>query len=106
AVGDVHLVAMAMPLGNLGRAVDVRDAARRVELGRIGAETHRAAEVAARRAPLQHVAAQPFGHQADDRLVRLAELRGTGLPNSREAPGRLDDRHLHSEADAEIGYVP
>ncbi len=45
-----------------------------LEMRRVGAETHRAAEVAAVAALLELVAPHPFGHEADDRLGRLAEL--------------------------------
>ncbi len=50
------------------------DAAVAAQVRRVGAETHGAAEIAAVAALLELVALHPLGHQADDGLVRLAEL--------------------------------
>src|SRR5689334_24737245 len=56
-VGGVDFVAMAVTLGNLGRAaVDSGNAAAALERGGIGAEAHGAAEIAALRALFQLVA--------------------------------------------------
>src|SRR6478735_4052793 len=105
-VGGVDLVAVAMALGNLGRAaIDLRDAAAAVERRGIGAETHRAAEIAGLGALLELVAAQPFGHQADQRLLGRAELGGVGVLDADEVSCGFDHRHLHAEADAEIWHV-
>ena len=51
---------------------------------------------------LQLVALHPFGHQADHRLARRAEFGRVRLLDAAEVPRRLDHRHLHAEADAEI----
>src|SRR5262245_19405027 len=74
AIGRVDLVAVAVALGYVGRAVDTGDAAVAREVSRIGAEAHGSAEVAALASLLELVALHPFGHEADDRLRRLAEL--------------------------------
>ena len=71
----------------------------------IGAEPHGAAEIAAGGALLELVAAQPFGQQADDRLRRRAELGRVGVLDAGEGARRLDDGHLHAEADAEIRHL-
>src|SRR6185503_10314964 len=73
--------------------------------GRVGAEAHGAAEVAAPGALLQALLAHPFGDEADDRLADLAELAGAGAFQARGVPRRLDAGHLHAEADAEEGDV-
>ena len=77
----------------------------RCERRRIGAEPHGAAEVAVGRALLQRVALEPFGHQADHRLRRRREFGRVGLGDAAEIARRLDHRHLHAEADAEIRHV-
>ena len=73
---------------------------------RIGAEPHGAAEIAVGAALLQFVALDPFGHQADDRLLGRAELGRVGLLDAAQIARRLDHRHLHAEADAEIRHAP
>src|SRR5688572_15757816 len=101
-VVDVHLVAMAVPLGDRGLAIDVGDRAARLQDRLVGTEAHGAAEVAAGGALLELVAAHPFGHQADHRLRAGTELRRAGVLHADQVAGRLDHRHLHAEADAEI----
>ena len=54
---------------------------------------------------LQLVALQPFGHQADDRLLRRAELGRVGILDAAQVARRFDHGHLHAEADAEIRHV-
>ena len=103
AIVDVDLIAVAVALADHVRAVDRADDAVAVELGRIGAEPHGAAEVAAGGALLQPLLAHPFGDQADDRLGGLAELGGRRLADPGEVPRALDAGHLHAEADAEEG---
>ena len=106
-VAGVDLVAVAVALGDLGRAVDApRCGCRARAPRRIGAEPHGAAEVAAVAALLQLVALHPLGHQSRPPAPASA-------PNSVEfacvdaaqVPRRLDHRHLHAEADAEIRHV-
>ncbi len=77
----------------------------RCEHGRIGAEPHGAAEVAAGSALLQLVALHPFGHQADHRIGGGAELRRVRILDAAEIARGFDDGHLHAEADAEIRHL-
>src|ERR1700692_855675 len=105
-VGGIDLVAMAMALRNLGgAAIDVGHPATALEHRRVGAKTHGAAEITGLRSLLQFIAAQPFRHQADQGFRRRAELGGIGLLDADQIARGLDRRHLHAEADAEIGYV-
>ena len=101
-VGGVDLVAVPVALGDFGRAVNCPDLAAARQQSGIRAEPHGAAEIAAGAALLQLVAFHPFGHQADHRLARGAEFRGIGVLDAAEIARRLDHRHLHAEADAEI----
>src|ERR1700751_3105164 len=66
---------------------------------------HRAPEIAALRSPFKLIAAQPLGHEADDRLTGGAEFRRIGVGNADEIARSLDHGHLHAEADAEIRHV-
>ncbi len=68
AIARVNFIAMAMPLADLARAIYARDHAVAGELGGIGAQPHRAAQIRLGRALLQAFAAHPFGDEADDRL--------------------------------------
>ncbi len=104
-VGGVDLVAVPVPLGDFGRTVDVGDAAAAREDRRISAEPHGAAEIAVGRALLERIALQPFGHQADYGLLGRTELGRIGVLDAAQIARRLDHRHLHAEADAEIGNV-
>ena len=54
---------------------------------------------------LQLVAAHPLRHQADDRLARGPNSVEPASFDAGEIARRLDDRHLHAEADAEIRHV-
>ncbi len=105
AVAHVDLVAVAVPLGDFGVAIDLGDAAAVRKLGLVRAEPHRAAEIAASRAHFELVAAHPLGHQANDRLVAGAEFGGIGVLDAGQRAGGLDHRHLHAEADAEIRHL-
>lgn len=51
------------------------------------------------------VALHPFRHQADDRLGSGTEFGGGGIFDAGKVTGRFHDRHLHAEADTEIGHV-
>src|SRR5262245_64568620 len=92
---------MTVPLGYPQVAVDVGNAAPRLEHRLIGSEPHGAAEITAGATLLELVAAHPFGHQADDRLAGGPELGGGCTLDPDEIAGRLDAGHLHPEADAE-----
>src|SRR3989337_2723937 len=93
AVAHVHLVAVAVTLGDVGRAVDLGDIAALGEHGLVGAEPHRAAEIAVRLAQLQLVALHPFGHQSNHRLAGRAELGRTRPPDPCLTRA-VDPRHL------------
>src|SRR5262249_16786420 len=84
---------------------DFRHAAAFSEPGRIGAEPHGAAKISAEFAPLALVAPQPFGQKSDNRLAARAEFGGIRALDAREIARRLDYRHLHAEADSEIGHA-
>ena len=105
AVVDVDLVAVAVALGDVGRAILLGDLAVVAELRLVGPEPHGAAEIGLRRAPLQPFRAHPLGDEADHRLRGLAEFGGRGRGDAGLVPRRLDARHLHAEADAEEGDV-
>ena len=105
AIGDIDLVAVAVPLADPVGTVNRGDAAFRVEHRVIGPEAHRAAEIAIGLTLFQFVAAHPLGHQTDDRVLARAELGRAGARQPRQMPRRLDDRHLHAETDAEIRDV-
>ena len=57
------------------------------------------------RSLLEFVAAQPFGHQAHQRLRRRAEFGGIGFRDADKIARGLDHRHLHAETDPEIRHV-
>ena len=76
-----------------------------VRIGRIGAEPHRAAEISARLPDFLLVAADPFAHQADRRIVRLAELGRTGALDACEVPRGFDHCELHAVADPEARHL-
>src|SRR6202035_5558892 len=105
-IGGVDLVAVAVAFGNVDAAIDAGGLPAALEHRRIGAEPHGAAEIAVAAAPVQLVAFHPFGHQPDHGLGGGAELRRIGLADAAQIARRLHHRHLHAEADAEIGHVP
>src|SRR6185312_223713 len=95
-----------MTLRNFGgTAIDLGHPAAALENRGISAEPHGAAEIATLRPLLQLIAAQPFRHQADQRLFRRPELGGIGLLDADEIARGFDDSHLHAEADTEIRHV-
>ena len=57
-------------------------------------------------APLDDVAAHPLGHQPDDRMLARAEFGRSGSGQIGQIARRLDDRHVHAKADAEIRHAP
>src|SRR5262249_62209932 len=71
----------------------------------IGAEAHGAAEIAMQTARLEFVALHPLGHQSDHRLGSRPELGRVCLLDAAEVARRLDDGHLHSEANPEIWHL-
>src|SRR5437868_4447142 len=78
-VVDVDLIAMAVALADDVLAVDIVHLGSASQVSRIGAEPHGAAHVAVDRALLDLVALDPFGHQADHRMVSRAELARRGI---------------------------
>ena len=102
----VDLVAVAVSLLDLRRAIQRGDVAVAVEHSGIGAEPHRAAKVAPRRALLEAALTHPFGDQANDRLGRFAELGCRGVGEADGISRAFDARHLHAEADAEERHAP
>src|SRR4029078_13153398 len=88
------------------RAVELGDLAALGEHGVVGAEPHGAAEIAVRLAFLKLLAAHPFGHQPAHGLRCRAELGRARLIEAGEIAGDFDHRHLHAEADPEIGHAP
>ena len=102
-VPGIDLVAVAVALGNLGRAVvDLRYPAAALKDRRIGAEAHGAAEIALDTASLELVALHPLGHQTDDRFGGRTEFGRVRLLDATEVARGFDDGHLHSEANPEI----
>src|SRR3546814_11940757 len=97
AIGAVHLIAVAVALADLVRAIERRDMAVRRQLRRIGAKPHRPAHVGVDAARLQTLRAHPFGDQADDRFVGRAELGARRLVDPARVPRRPDARHLHHQ---------
>src|SRR5215471_3169578 len=104
AVARVHLVAVTVALRDAGRAIDLRDFAAFGKNRLVGAEAHRAAEIAVSVTQLKVVAVPPFSHQPDHRLLGRAELARARVLDARIARG-LDDCHLHAEADAKIKHA-
>src|SRR5689334_19986729 len=100
---NVDLVTVPVPLADRVRAIDRADDTIAVKLGRISAQTHRAAKVAAGRALLKPFLGHPFRDHSDHRLGRVAELSGRGLNYASLIPRSFDARHLHSKANAEEG---
>ena len=96
---------MAMAFADGGAAVDAAHLAVGAERGGIGAEAHRAAFVGVFAADLLYAALLPLGHQTDERIGTGAEFGRAGALDADEIACRLDDRHLHAEADAEIRHM-
>jgi hypothetical protein len=105
AVVDIDLVAVAVALADVGRAVDGGDMAVAGQRRFVGAQPHGAAEVAVLATLLEALPAHPLGDEADDRLLGLAELGRARAPQPCGVPGAFDAGHLHAEADAEEGHA-
>jgi len=104
AIGCIDLVTMAVAFGNGRLAIDFTDPGAWRQHRLIGAQPHGAAQVLVGLADLHRVAAHPFGHQPDHRIIRRTELGGRRAGHAAEVAGRLDNGHLHAKADAEIGH--
>src|SRR5690349_19760206 len=96
---------MAMPFADHVLAIDLVHFGPRPQMGRIGTEAHRAAQVAVDRTLLELVAAQPLRHQSDHRMVGRTELARRGRLDSEQIARGLDHSHLHAEADAEEWHL-
>ncbi len=105
AIADVDLVAVPVALGDVLAAIDLGDLGPGRQHCVIGAQPHGAAKLLVGGAGDPLVALDPLGHQADDRIGRGAELGRGGVLHAGHVPHRLDHRHLHAEADAEIGHL-
>ena len=103
AIGDIHLKAVAMPFLDAGRSIDAANQRILGQHGGIGAQAHGAAKVAAGIARLALIAAHPIGHQPHHRLGAGAEFGAGGGGDVQQVPRRLDDGHLHAEADPQEG---
>ena len=85
---------MTVTLGNLRRAIEGVGLRTVTQYARVCAETHRTAEIGD---------ALLLRHQVDDRMLRVRiELRRVGICPAEHIPCELDDRDLHTEADAEV----
>ena len=91
---DVDLVAVAVALVDDGLAVELARPRAGVELDRIGAQAHRAAEVGD---------LLLLGQEVDDGVRRLGiELRRVRAVHVGDVAGELAHRDLHAQADAEV----
>jgi len=93
----VDLVAVAVALVGDRLAVDLSRARARVQLDRVGTETHRAAEIGDLLLLRQQI-------DDGERRLGIAFGRVRAL-HAADAAGELADRHVHAEADAEIGHT-
>src|SRR4030095_14375343 len=88
-----YLVAVSVPLAHLRNPVDLGSLAAACETARIRAESHGAAHVG-------HVLLRL--HEADDGVLALrSELARVAVVEPEHVARKLDDRRLHSQADAE-----
>ena len=103
--GAVDLVAVAVAFRDqLGPAIDARGVAIGAELGRIGTQTHGAAQISARLALLDAFLAHPFGDDPHHRRIGLAELGRRGVGKARRARS-FDTGHLHAQTNAEERHI-
>src|SRR2546422_5370471 len=97
AIGVVHLVAVAVTLGDLLAIVDPARQRAFLEHAGIRSQAHRPALL--REAALR-------AHQVDHRVRRLGiHLGRVGALEAAHVARVLDDRHLHAEADTEEGNL-
>src|ERR1700751_3351695 len=96
---------MAIALADPGASVDLPPPAVGSKHRFVGAKSHRPAEIVGRIASFKGITAHPLGHQPDDRMLTLPEFRRHRTWQSRQIACRFDHRHVHAEADAEIGYA-
>src|SRR5271168_1176653 len=96
---------MAVALADLGASVDLRHPALGSKRCFVGTEPHGPAEIVGRIASFDGIAAHPLGHQAHDRMLARPEFGRPRTWQPRQIACRFDHRHVHAEADAEIGYT-
>src|SRR5262249_5948370 len=91
----VELVAMAMALADLERAVGLRGLAVGLELAGPRAQAHGAAQL---------VNAAQLAQLVNDAVRRRGvELAGVGVGQTADVASKLDARRLHAQADPEVG---
>src|SRR5258706_8460259 len=96
---------MAMSLADTLEAINLRNLAPFGENSFIGSKAHSSALLAASVALNRPLAVHPLCHQPDDRLGGSTKLGRACTIDPRYVPRHLDDGHLHSKANAEIGYL-
>ena len=97
AVGVVQLEAVAVSLHDLAFGVGLLGQGARLRAAGVAAEAHGAALV---RYGLL------LGHDMHDGIRRLGhQLGGIGVVDAQHAAGPVDDHHLESEAEAEVGHL-
>ena len=101
AVADIDFIAVAVAFADLGAVIDRGGNAVACQPGFIGAESHRAAHVAAGFADLQTIGTHPFSDHADHGFIGRAEFGGAGAGHAGLVARRFDTGHLHAKADAE-----
>ncbi len=101
----VDLVAVAMTLDDRVPTVDLPRARARHQTRLLGAEAHGASVIECLGTAFHlALAIGPLGDQTDHRVRRAAvEFGAVGTGQSHHVAGELDHRHLHAQADAEIG---
>src|SRR5215472_2151855 len=103
----VELVAMPMALHDEIAPVNLAGARAGTEQHLLRPEAHGAALVGALIAHLRAVhLILPLGNERNDRVGRGAvELGAVGVAEAERVAAELDDRHLHAEADPEVGHA-
>src|SRR6185437_6011757 len=103
----VEFVAVAVALEDGILAEDLPGARPGPEQYLLRAQAHRAALAGSLVAGLGAASlVLPLADERDHRVRRRAvELRAVGAREAEHVAAKLDDRHLHAEADAEIGHA-
>ena len=106
AVGGVDFVAVAVAFADRGLAIDRRDMAVAIQPRFIGAQPHRAAQIAAFGAGFQAFGGHPFGDNAHNRLIHRAEFGRASRCDPGGVARAFDAGHLHAEANSEKRHAP
>ena len=106
AIGDIDLIAVAMPLRH-HRHIAINPPHQRIlgQSRRVLPQPHGAAQIGIGIALFQLIAARPLGQQPHHRLGTGAEFRGGGASNAQQIARSLNHRHLHAKANAKEGYL-